>query len=107
MAFLTRVRRASDTRLAAVALALVLAIVSMPMLSGIVMADCHCAITMDICHPIQPIDATPASLFAPPPQISSIVDAPRNTHQTIAHFHVASADRPAEEPDPPPPKIAG
>lgn len=85
-------------------MALVLAVVSMPMLSGLVIADLHCVITTDICHPLQPIDASPASLFAPPSQMPRVAELPRDTRQTIKTFQIVKIDRLGETPDPPPPK---
>jgi hypothetical protein len=103
VAILSGNRLGLDTRLATVALALVLAAVSMPM-CGWVVADSHCAIAMDICHPAQSIDIGHASLFAPAPQLLSITEASRDTVLAIDDAYCATADRLGEAPDLPPPK---
>ena len=95
---------APESRIAAVALVLVLATVSMPMRCGWVVADPHCAITMDICHPAQSVDVSHAALFAPAPQIFSLRDGARDAVLAIDDAYRAMAGRLGEAPDLPPPK---
>ena len=104
MAVLSAKRCALDTRVAIVALAFVLAAVSMPMMSGWVVADSHCAITMDICHPAQSIEVSHAPLFAPAPQLFSMTDNSRDAVLAIDDAYRATAGRLGDAPDLPPPK---
>jgi hypothetical protein len=101
---LNRSRFASDTRLAALAMAFVVAIVAMPTLYGILMADSHCTITTDICHPLQSVDLSPASLFAPPPQVFRAAEAVQPSRIAIKLANGSSLSRLAEGPDTPPPE---
>jgi hypothetical protein len=93
-----------DTRIAAVALAFVLATVSIPMMSGWVVADSHCAITMDICHPAQSLDISHAPLFASAPPLFLMTDASCAAILAIDDVYRAMAGRLGEAPDLPPPK---
>jgi len=72
-------RVALDTRVAAAALALILAIVSMPTLTVWVVEETHCCISMDICHPAQAVDVVHGPLLAPAParfaKLSTVRDA--------------------------------
>ena len=104
MAVLSGSRFAPDTRIATIALAFVLAIVSLPIPSGWVVTDSHCAITMDICHPAQSIDISHAPLFVPAPLLSSKIDASPEVVIAIDDAYTAIAGRLGEAPDPPPPK---
>ena len=104
MAVLSVDRFALDTRIGAVALGLVLAIVSMPMMSGWVIPDSHCAFTMDICHPAQSIEVSHAPLFAPAPQPFSMTDNSRDAVLAIDDAYRATAGRLGDAPDLPPPK---
>jgi hypothetical protein len=104
VAVLSASRFTLDTRTAALALAFVLATVSMPMMSGWVVADSHCAITMDICHSAQSIYVSHAPLFAPAPQVFSLSDASRAAVLAIDDAYRACAGRLGEAPDLPPPK---
>ena len=103
MAVLSGYRFALDTRIATVALAFVIAMVGMPLVSGWVIADSHCAITMDICHPAQSADVGNAPLLAPVPQLFSRADIPR-TVLAIGDMYRAIAGRLGEAPDLPPPE---
>jgi hypothetical protein len=104
VAVLSGNRLALDTRIAAVAVVFVLATVSTPMLCGWVVADSHCAITMDICHPAQSIDVGHAILFAPTPQLFSLHDVSRDAVLAIDDAYHAMVGRLGEAPDLPPPK---
>ena len=104
MAVLNRNRFPSDTRLAALAIAFVVTIVSMPALSGIVMADSHCTITTDICHPLQSVDVSPASMFAPPPQVFRTAEVFHHSRLAINFANGSSLSRLADGPDTPPPE---
>jgi len=97
-------RFALDTRVAAVALALILAMVSAPMICGWVVADSHCTITMDICHAAQSVDVSQAPLMAPAPRLFSMRDGSRDAVLAIDDCYQAMAGRLGEAPDPPPPK---
>jgi len=97
-------RFAIDTRVASVALALVLAVVSMPILSGWIITDEHCSITMDICHSAQSADVGHAPLFAFAPRLLSLSEAPRNAVLAIDDDYRAMIGRLLEAPDLPPPK---
>jgi len=85
-------------------MAFIVAIVSMPTLCGILMADTHCAITTDICHPLQSVDVGPASMFAPPPRVFRTADAIQHLWLAIDFANGWSKSRLAEGPDTPPPK---
>jgi hypothetical protein len=104
MAVLGANRGAIDTRVAIVALAFLLASVSMPVISGWVVADSHCAITMDICHPVQASDVSHAPLFAPAPQVVSMSEVSREAIIAIDDGYRVIAGRFGDAPDPPPPK---
>jgi hypothetical protein len=78
--------------------------VSMPVMSGWVIADAHCAVTMDICHPAQSADVGHAPLFAPAPQVFLIRDASREAVLAIDDGYRVSSSRLGEAPDSPPPK---
>jgi hypothetical protein len=62
-------RFALDLNNVGAALALVIAIVSMPMMCGWVIADSRCTLTMDICHPARSLDIGHAPLMAPAPLV--------------------------------------
>jgi hypothetical protein len=104
VAVLSGNRFALDTRIATIALALVLAVVSMPTVCGWVVGDAHCAISMDICHPAQSIDVSHAPLFAPVPHLYLVSEASRDAVLAIDDAYRAMAGRLGEAPDPPPPK---
>jgi hypothetical protein len=104
VAVLSGNRFALDTRIATIALALILATVSMPMVCGWVVGDAHCAISMDICHPAQSIDVSHAPLFAPMPHLHFVSEASRDAVLAIDDAYLAMAGRLGEAPDPPPPK---
>jgi hypothetical protein len=97
-------RFALDTRIATIALALVLAAVSMPMMCGWVVADSRCAITMDICHAAQSIEVSGAAWFVPAPQLFTLASPARDSLRVTDHFYQAIDGRLGEAPDPPPPK---
>jgi len=98
-------RFAFDTRLAAVILALVVAIVSTPVVvSRLVKPDSHCCVSSDICHPIQPIDVSPAPLLASPPNISAMNEIPRDSALAVGSNYHAMTDRLGDAPESPPPK---
>jgi hypothetical protein len=101
---LNRSRFAIDTRIAAMALAMILATVSMPMMTGWAIADSHSALTMDICHPAQWIDVSHAPPFAPAPHLFSMNDVAHDAVHAIDDAYLAMAGRLGEAPDPPPPE---
>jgi hypothetical protein len=94
-----------DARIATAALALVLAIVSLPILSGWAACDVQCAITLDICHPTQSIDASHALLFASPPQLFTLIGSSHTPILAIDADNLAMTGRAGDAPEPPPPKI--
>jgi hypothetical protein len=104
VAVLSPARFALDTRIATLALALVLAMVSMPMVCGSIAVDSQCAITTDICHPAQAADAGTAVLFAPAPRLFSMPGASRDAVLAIADSYDSLAGRLGEAPAPPPPE---
>jgi hypothetical protein len=97
-------RFALDTRIATVVLAMVLAVVSMPIMCGWVVTDARAAITMDICHPAQSIDVSHAALFAPAPPLLSIDDGSRDAVLAIGDSSDPVAGRLGEAPELPPPE---
>jgi hypothetical protein len=104
VAVLSGNRFALDTRIAIVAFAFILATVSIPMTGAWVVADSHCAITMDICHPAQSIDSAHGPLFAPAPQLFSMIFPSPDAVLAIDDAYLAMAGRIGEAPDLPPPK---
>jgi len=104
VAVLIASRFALDTRIATVALALILAIVSFPLMCGWVVADSHRAITMDICHAAQAVDVSSAPLFAPAPRLFAMNEASREAVFAIRDSYYTMAGRLGEAPDLPPPK---
>ena len=101
---MSRSHFALDTRIATVALAMVLAVVSTPIVCGLVVTDSHAAITTDICHPAQSIDVGSAPLFVPAPQLFSFNGVSRDATHAIHDFYDMMAGRLGEAPDLPPPK---
>ena len=97
-------RCALDTRIATIALALVLAAISLPTVSGWVVADSRCAITMDICHAAQAADVSHAPLLATAPQLFSMSYPSGDALRAIGDGYRANTGRLSEAPDPPPPK---
>ncbi len=102
MAVLSARLFALDSRI--IALALVLAIVSMPMVCGSIVMDSHSAITMDICHPVQSADAGGAASFAPLPRLLSMPNTSRDAVLAIADTYDSLAGRLGEAPALPPPE---
>jgi hypothetical protein len=88
----------------AAAMALVIAIASLPSIGVIVIADRNGpSLTLDVCHPLQPLDtsSTVVLIARPaPPEINAAVISP----ETFAEFVPLAKNNPAETPDPPPPK---
>ncbi len=104
MAVLRASRFAPYTRIATIALAVVLAIVSMPIVCGWVVADAHSAITMEICHPTQSLDVSAAPLLVPSPRLDSIKYAFDGAVLKIDDAYRGIAGRLGEASDPPPPE---
>ena len=91
------------TRQLAAAVALVIAIASLPTIGVIVIADRNGpSLTLDVCHPLQSLDTSTVVLIArpAPPEI----DATIASAETFAEFAPLPKDNPADTPDPPPPK---
>ncbi|HWN56963.1 MAG TPA: hypothetical protein VNO74_02620 [Methylomirabilota bacterium] len=88
----------------ATAMALIVAIASLPSIGVIVIADRNGpSLTLDVCHPLQSLDtsSTVVLIARPaPPEINATIISP----ETIAEFVPLAKDNPAETPDPPPPK---
>ena len=98
-------RFAFDTQIAAVILALIVAIVSTPVLVGAaIKTNSRCCITSDICHPIQLIDVSPAPPLASPPNMSAMNEIRRDSALAVSLRYRAMNDRPGEAPESPPPK---
>ena len=95
--------RLSIRQLAA-AMALVMMIASLPAVGVIVIADrAGPTISLDICHPLQSLDASPGAVpIARPaqPEIGIQILA----HETLAQLVPIAKSKFAETPDPPPPK---
>ncbi|HLI80166.1 MAG TPA: hypothetical protein VKV03_09295 [Candidatus Binataceae bacterium] len=104
MAVLNARHFALDTRIATVALALILATVTLPIVTGWVAADSHCAFTTDICHPAQAVDLSHAPLLAPAPYlIEEHLIAP-DAILAIRDGYRSMTSRLSEAPASPPPK---
>jgi hypothetical protein len=88
----------------AAAMALVIAIASLPSIGLIVIADrSGPSLTLDVCHPLQSLDtsSTVVLIARPaPPEINATIISP----EAFAEFVPPAKDNPAETPDPPPPK---
>lgn len=97
-------RCALNTRIVPIAVALVLATVGMPMMCGWVVADSHCAVTMDICHPAQSMDVSGAAWLTPAPQLVALARPARDSLRATDHLYQAIEGRLGEAPDSPPPK---
>jgi hypothetical protein len=92
-------RFALDTRIATVVLALVLAMVGMPLVGGgALVVGSHCAITMDICHSAQSADLNNAVLFAPAPRLFSMNNRWRDAVLAIEDPYESLAGRLGEAP---------
>lgn len=104
MALLSAKARAQA--LISLAMAIIVAIAGVPILYGVVAGDTRCAITLDICHPVQSVSSSAAPLLAPPPAPMPITNAPLQLRERLVAFARAHASRPADAPDPPPPKLA-
>jgi hypothetical protein len=105
VAVLSTRRCAVDTRIATVALAAILALASMPMVCGWVVADSHYALSADICHPLQSLDVGSAPLPAKAPRLFSVSDTSRDAFVAIDDPDSMIAGRLGEAPDLPPPKV--
>ncbi len=88
----------------AAAMALVIAIASLPTIGVIVIADSSGpSITLDVCHPLQSLDTSSTLVLIArpaPPKIDARIVSP----ETFAEFAPLPKDNLAETPDPPPPK---
>lgn len=96
---------APETRIAAVALALILVVVSMPTLTAWVVEETHCCITMDICHPAQGVDVVHGPLLALAPTPFSKLSTARDAMLAIDDGYHRFYDRLCEAPDSPPPEV--
>lgn len=89
----------------AAAMALIMAIASLPSIGVIVISDSSGpSISMDICHPLQSLDGAPAAvLIARPaqPEMGTRI----LSHETLAQFVPVLKSKFTESPDPPPPKL--
>ena len=88
----------------AAAMALVVAIASLPSIGVIVIADRNGpSLTLDVCHPLQSLDTSSTVVLiarpAPPENNATIISP-----EPLAEFVPLAKDNPAETPDPPPPK---
>jgi hypothetical protein len=104
VAILSAHRCALDTRIASVALALVVAVVSLPIVSGWIITDRHCSLTMDICHPAQAADVGNAPLYAAAPQLFLFNDGPHDAVLAVNDDYRVMIGRLREAPEGPPPK---
>jgi hypothetical protein len=85
-------------------MAFVVAMVAMPTFYGVVVIDSHCSIAADICHPLQSVEVSPASLFAPPPQVFHAAEAVQLSRRGITLENDSSLNRLTDPPDTPPPE---
>ena len=86
-------------------MAVVMMIASLPTIGVIIVADrSGPTISLDICHPIQSLGASTSSVpIARPAQPE--LGATILSHQTLAQFVPILKSKPAETPDPPPPRL--
>jgi hypothetical protein len=92
------------TRQLAAAMALVIAIASLPTIGVIVIADrSGPSLTLDVCHPLQSLDTSCSPILIARPAPPTI-DAKIVSLDTFAEFAPLPKDNLAETPDPPPPK---
>ena len=104
MAVLSAQHFALDTRIATVALALILATVTLPIVTGWVASESHCCFSMDLCHPAQAVDVTHAPPLAPCPQKFSRNAAAPDAMLAIHDGYRSMTSRLNEAPASPPPK---
>jgi len=97
-------RTALETRIATVALALVLVVVGLPTLTGWIIDEAHCCITMDVCHPVQAVNPVHGPLLAPAPAPFSKPSSARDAMLAINDGYRRLSGRLREAPDSPPPK---
>ena len=85
-------------------MALVLTIANLPSIGVVVVPDrSGPTISLDVCHPLQSLDASPnLVLVARPAQPETGAVIP--SHETLAQFVPILKNKFAETPDPPPPK---
>ena len=96
---------ALDAKIATVALALVLAFLSLPVVSGWTAGvDSRCCLTTDICHPLQATDITRLSVFGSPASVLIRVAFPRIAEDASASIYRVMSDRLGDAPEAPPPK---
>jgi hypothetical protein len=96
--------RASIRQLAAV-MAFVMLMASLPSIGVIVICDrSGPSISMDICHPLQSLDASPTIVSIARPAQPAI-GTQVLWHETLAQFVPVLKSKVAEAPDPPPPKL--
>lgn len=86
-------------------MALVMIMASLPSIGVIVVSDrSGPTISLDICHPLQSLDGSPAIVpLARPAQPET--GARILSHETFSQFVPVMKYRFAESPDPPPPKL--
>jgi hypothetical protein len=87
-------------------LAMLIAVAAVPVFYGVIATDGRCALTLDICHPAQSVSSSPAPVIAPPPIAAPGAGARFPLSESLDAFEFAIASRPADAPDPPPPKRA-
>lgn len=104
MATSLAIDRASMRQLAA-AMAFVMMMASLPSIGVIVISDrSGPTISMDICHPLQSLDSAPSAVpIARPAQPATGVRI--LSHERLAQLVPILESKPAEAPDPPPPKL--
>jgi hypothetical protein len=87
----------------AAAMALVIAIASLPSIGVIVIADgSGPSLSLDVCHPLQSLDTSSTLVLIArpaPPEIDATIDS----RETFSEF-APLPDKLADTPDPPPPK---
>jgi len=88
----------------AAAMALVIAMASLPTIGVIVIAD-HSgpSLSLDVCHPLQSLDTSSTLVLIARPAPPEI-DATIASRETFTEFAPFPKDNPADASDPPPPK---
>ena len=94
----------SDRHLAvATIVALALLLGGLPIVASQAAPDSHPAFTLDICHPLQAVNAMSTPCNLPVLRTNGIAHAPAPAG-VLAEAIFTMATRPADAPDPPPPK---
>jgi hypothetical protein len=95
----------TSIRQIAAAMAIVMAMATLPSVGVIVIADrSGPCISLDICHPLQSLETASGTALVARPALPAI-GAEILAHETLAQFVPVLKDKLAEDPDSPPPKL--